>query len=141
MKKYVMESLRLMKKKLSKSEEIVMDYLWKCDDPQTITDIEKGLTDENISTSMIYKAVQNLTDTGYLRIAGVERQVKSYARKLEPEFTRVDYMISELGERGIDKSKWKNLTVALLGDDTDDSITNDQLIAELEQIIKEYKGR
>ena len=72
------------RKVMSKSEEKLMDFLWKQDKAMTIVEIEQHMVAEGVKKATIFKAVQSLVEQEYLCVNGFERVSKSYARKFEP---------------------------------------------------------
>ena len=88
-----------------------------------------------------FKTVQSLTTDGYLEVVGLEKTVKTYARKLAPSMSKDDYYASVLIKRGIDSSSIANITAALIGaKDKQAKEKNAEVIAKLEEIIDTLKN-
>lgn len=80
--------------------------------------------------------MQSLTDAGYLEVAGFEKSVKAYARKLAPSLTKEEYYSSMLMKRGISSDSLADITAALIGASRKKKKQkNDEVIARLEDII------
>lgn len=132
------------RKVMGKSEEKLMDFLWKQDKAMTITEIEHFMVEEGLKKATIFKAVQSLVEQEYLCVNGVERVSKTYARKFEPAVTKEEYAAVVLAERGIDTSSLGNLAIAMIGNDrneTNDKEADEKLIRELEDIITQLRNR
>ncbi len=61
------------RKVLSKSEEKLMDFLWKQDKAMTIAEMEQHMAAEGLKKATIFKAVQSLVEEKYLCVNGLER--------------------------------------------------------------------
>ena len=126
---------------MNKREEKLMNYLWESDEPRTVTEIEQMFSGEKLSRATVFKAVQSLTEKGLIRVGGVERTAKTYARRVEPAVTREEYAAILLSEKGIDKGSLKNLVLAMLGAADGEEDSDERVIKELEGIISEIRGR
>lgn len=129
---------------MSKSEEKIMDFLWKQDKAMTIAEIEHNMVGKGLKKATIFKAVQFLVEQEYLCVNGFERVSKSYARKFEPAVTREEYAAVVLAARGIDTNSLGNLAMAMLGNDNSekrDEEADEKLIKELEDIIAQLRNR
>lgn len=129
---------------MTKSEEKLMDFLWKQDRAMTIAELEQSLVDESVKKATIFKAVQSLVEQEYLCVNGVERVSKTYARKFEPAVTKEEYAAVVLAARGIDTKSLGNLAMAMIGNDNSekkDEEADEKLIKELEDIIAQLRNR
>lgn len=126
---------------MNKREEKLMNYLWESGEPRTVTEIEQMFSGEKLSRATVFKAVQSLTEKRLIRVGGVERTAKTYARRVEPAVTREEYAAILLSEKGIDKGSLKNLVLALLGGADGEEDSDERAIKELEGIISEIRGR
>ena len=83
----------------------------------------------------------SLSSEGFLEVGGLEKSVKTYARKLAPSMSKDDYYASVLIKRGIDSSSIANITAALIGaKDKQAKEKNAEVIAKLEEIIDTLKN-
>lgn len=132
------------KKIMNKSEEKLMDFLWKQDKAMTIGEIEQFMAEKGLKKATIFKTVQSLVAQEYLCVNGFERVNKTYARKFEPAVTREEYAAVVLTARGIDTSSLGNLAMAMIGNDKNESKddeADEKLIKELEDIIIQLRNR
>lgn len=132
------------RKVLTKSEERLMDYLWKQGKAMTVTELEQALAEEGVKKVTIFKAVQTLVEQEYLCVSGLERAGKAYARKFEPAITREEYAAIVLADKGIDTDSLINVAMAMIGNDSDskkNEEANEKLIKELEEIIVKLRSR
>ena len=117
---------------LTVRQEELMNFLWKVNEP---------LTANGWNNVTLFKTVQSLTTDGYLEVVGLEKTVKTYARKLAPSMSKDDYYASVLIKRGIDSSSIANITAALIGaKDKQAKEKNAEVIAKLEEIIDTLKN-
>lgn len=132
-----------MKKKdiLNAREEKLMNYLWERKEPLTSSEMIKQLEAEGWTNATLCRTVQSLTDNGYLEVAGLEKSVKTYARKLEPSLTKEEYYSSVLMKRGIDADSLADMTAAFLGINRKSRREkNEEVIAKLEEIIASLRA-
>lgn len=132
------------RKLMTKSEEKLMDFLWKQDRAMTIAELEQSLVNESVKKATIFKAVQSLVEQEYLCVNGVERISKTYARKFEPAVTREEYAAVVLAAKGIDTKSLGNLAMAMIGNNNSekkDEEADEKLIKELEDIIAQLRNR
>jgi len=121
---------------LTVRQEELMNFLWKVNEPLTANEMADGWN--NVT---LFKTVQSLTTDGYLEVVGLEKTVKTYARKLAPSMSKDDYYASVLIKRGIDSSSIANITAALIGaKDKQAKEKNAEVIAKLEEIIDTLKN-
>lgn len=132
-----------MKKKdtLNKREEELMNYLWKINKPLTASEMAKQLEAEGWTNITLCRTVQSLSDNGYLEVAGLEKTVKTYARKLTPSLTKEEYYSSILMNRGINANSLADITAALIGVSRKHPREKDaEVIAKLEEVIASLKS-
>lgn len=132
-----------MKKKdtLNKREEELMNYLWEINKPLTASEMAKQLEAEGWTNITLCRTVQSLSDNGYLEVAGLEKTVKTYARKLTPSLTKEEYYSSILMKRGINANSLADITAALIGVSRKNPREKDaEVIAKLEEVIASLKS-
>ncbi len=132
-----------MKKKdiLNKREEELMNYLWEIKKPLTASEMAKQLEAEGWTNITLCRTVQSLSDNGYLEVAGLEKTVKTYARKLTPSLTKEEYYSSVLMNRGINANSLADITAALIGVSRKNPREKDaEVIAKLEEVIASLKS-
>ena len=130
------EEQRLFNSKTGRINE-----LWKVNEPLTANEMAERLAEDGWNNVTLFKTVQSLTTDGYLEVVGLEKTVKTYARKLAPSMSKDDYYASVLIKRGIDSSSIANITAALIGaKDKQAKEKNAEVIAKLEEIIDTLKN-
>jgi predicted transcriptional regulator len=121
---------------LSAREEELLHILWELNEPLTAGEMAERLSAGGWNRAIVFKAVQTLSDRGYLKVAGLEKSVKSYARKFAPALTKAEYYAETMMKRGLDSSSIPSITAAFLGvADKSDKERNAEVIARLEEII------
>lgn len=130
----------VIKKSINAREEALLDYLWEKAIPLTSNEMIADLEKEGWKQITLLKAIQSLTQKGYLVTVGVEKSVKTYARKLVPSMTKGEFYSQILIEKGIDESAIVDMTAALIGVKTKEKKDTQQIIEKLENIISDLKN-
>lgn len=121
---------------LTAREEELLNVLWEMNEPLTTGEMAERLAAEGWNKVTLFKIVQTLSDMGYLKVAGLEKSTKSYARKFVPALTKEEYYAEVMMKRGLDSSSIANITAAFLGvADKGDKERDAKVIAKLEEII------
>ena len=132
-----------MKKRdgLTVREEELLNFLWETGEPMTAAEMAERLVTDGWSNVTLFKTVQNLSESGYLQVAGLEKNKKSYARKLTPSLTKEEYYAGVMMKHGIDSRSIADITAAFLGVTDKSSKERDaEVIAKLEEIIHTLRG-
>ena len=131
------EEQRLFNSKTGRINEFSVEV----NEPLTANEMAERLAEDGWNNVTLFKTVQSLTTDGYLEVVGLEKTVKTYARKLAPSMSKDDYYASVLIKRGIDSSSIANITAALIGaKDKQAKEKNAEVIAKLEEIIDTLKN-
>ena len=111
-------------------------HLWDWNEPLTQNEMAERLAQEGWSSVTLFKTVQSLSEKGYLEVAGLEKTVKTYARKLVPALTKEEYYASVLMKDGISAEALANITAAFIeAGNKSDPAKKEAVIAKLEEII------
>ncbi|MDY4892291.1 MAG: BlaI/MecI/CopY family transcriptional regulator [Agathobacter sp.] len=130
------------KEYLTVRQEELMNFLWRVNEPMTANEMAEKLETEGWNNVTLFKTVQSLTNEGYLDVVGLEKTVKTYARKLAPAISKNDYYASVLKKRGVDSSSIGTITAVLIGADKKSPEEKDAaVIAELERIISRIRQK
>ena len=125
---------------LSARQEKLMNWLWTYNEPLTSSEMAEKLENEGWNRVTLLKTIQVLADTGYLKVVGVEKVTKTYARKLLPAFTKEEYYSTVLMKKGINSDSLVEITAALLGVSKKKKKEKDaRVISKLEEIIAELR--
>lgn len=125
---------------LSARQEKLMNWLWAYNEPLTSTEMAEKLENEGWNRVTLLKTIQVLADTGYLKVVGVEKVTKTYARKLFPSVTKEEYYSTVLMKKGINSDSLAEITAALLGVSKKKKKEKDaRVISKLEEIIAELR--
>ena len=132
-----------VKKVMTGREEKFMEYFWEQDEPVTVADIEEHFAYEKLSKAAVFKIIQAMMDKGFIRVNGLERTNKTYARKFEAAISKEEYWGKILASKGMGLHSLRHVTFAMLGDgsDPEDDEADRELIKELEGMIDEIKSR
>ena len=130
----------MKKEVLNKREEELMNFLWECSEPLTQNEMAEKLEEQGWSSVTLFKTVQSLSGSGYLKVVGLEKSVKTYARKLVPAITKEEYYTSILMKNGLDSESLANITAAFIGvSKKSRKEKNTEVIAKLEEIIEKLR--
>lgn len=121
---------------LTAREEELLHVLWEINEPLTAGEMVERLSADGWNKATVFKTVQALSDLGYLKVAGLEKRAKSYARIFVPALTKAEYYAQVMVKCGLDSSCIPNITAAFLGiADKGSKERNVEVIAKLEEII------
>ena len=131
--------MRKKRFELTRGEETMMEIFWDADCPLTTMEISK-LTDE-FNDSYIHRLVKSLEKMEMLKIVGLQKSGKQYARQFLPTVTREEYGAMVRDNLGIQGEKaLAKVAVAMVKRMDDDAKEDrEELIHELESIVEELK--
>lgn len=122
---------------LTAREEELLNFFWQTEEPLTAGEMADRLEEDGWNTATLFKTVRTLSDRGYLKVVGLEKSAKSYARKFVPALTKEEYYTEVMMRRGLDSSSIANITAAFLGvADKNKKERDDRVISKLEEIIR-----
>lgn len=127
--------MRKKKEELTKGEERILEIFWNEGKPLTSMEVMEK-TDE-FNESYVHRLLNSLLEKKALKVEGMMKSGKQYARIFVPEFTREEYgvyLIKQLGM--VRKDNLKKFAVAL----TKENKRKEEVIETLEEIIDEIKG-
>lgn len=104
---------------LSPRQEELMLFLWDKDVSLTATQMAEAMKEKGWNNVTLFKTVQALTENNFLEVKGLEKAVKTYARKLAPSMTRAEYYGNLLESRGITKEDLPQIIASVIGTEKD----------------------
>lgn len=124
---------------LTKGEEVMMEIFWDAGRPLTTMEISE-MTDE-FNDSYIHRLVKSLEKKEMLKINGLVKSGKQYARQFAPAMTREEYGAFVMQNLGIrDEKAFAKVAVAMVNHFGDyGEKKNEALVKELENIVEELK--
>lgn len=129
-----------IRKDINAREESLLNLLWEKNVPLTSNEMIEILEPEGWKQITLLKTIQSLSDKGYLKVVGLEKTVKTYARRFVPAMTKGAFYSKLIIDKGLDRKSIIDITAALIGVDGDSKEGADQIIETLESIIEEYKN-
>lgn len=129
------------KKRLSNSEETLLNIFWEQGVPLTSLEIlplaKEYPEATNWSMSYIHKMLGILEEAEFLTVCGFVKSGKRYTRQLKPCVSKEDYVAELLAQQGVDTSSFARIAMALVKRENrkTDRTKYEQLIDELEQMI------
>lgn len=107
--------------KLSNSEEILMDTLWRENRPLTTLQLVKK---------------------GMVQVSGLLQNGRYQSRQFVPCYTKDEFLANMLDEQGVNQALFARIAVALFKKPakSNESEQEEKLIAELEKMVDQYEA-
>ena len=118
--------------RLTKSEQEIMDVLWKQGEALTSSEIIEFSTNRSRSNTSIHLLLKSLLDKSVIEVDGFKRTTKNYARTFKPSISQYDYFFQE-NFRGIPLEKRMKFIEAVIQD------TSLEELDAIEKIILELQ--
>ena len=133
-----------MKKcRLSNSEEILLNTLWRAEQPLTSAQLSEQITEAKWNTNYINKVLNQLTERGLVRIDGFLQEGRYQSRRFAPCCTKEEYIADMLEEQGVNNALFARIAMALVKKSSKKHTAeqDEKLIAELEKMVDEYEAQ
>jgi uncharacterized protein YjbJ (UPF0337 family) len=104
---------------LSPRQEELMLFLWDKAEPMTAHQMAGELKEKGWNNVTLFKTVQSLTEDNFLEVKGIEKTVKTYARKFAPSMAKTEYYGHLLASRGITKDDLPQIIASVIGTEKD----------------------
>lgn len=124
---------------LSEKEELLLQYIWSQDKPLTSVEMFHYFETNGWNENNVFRTINSLLEKKLLNICGMELYTKQYARTFLPTLSQEEYIIRYLSERGLKRKSIAKIVLALAKEDEKKEINNDELISQLETIVKELR--
>ena len=121
--------------KLSNSEEILMDTLWRENRPLTTLQA-------SWNTNYIDKLLGQLVKKGMVQVSGLLQNGRYQSRQFVPCYTKDEFLANMLEEQGVNQALFARIAVALFKKPakSNESEQEEKLIAELEKMVDQYEA-
>lgn len=124
---------------LTKSEEEILNLLWKENRPLTSTEIVNLSVERSWKKSYIHLLISSLLKKGVIKIDGFVKTTKNYARTFVPLMTKEEYAIKQFTNScELSKDSKTDIFAALIKE-TDDPEVLEKLEAMVEKKKQELK--
>ena len=122
--------------KLSNSEEILMDTLWRENRPLTTLQLAEKVTEASWNTNYIDKLLGQLVKKGMVQTGRYQ------SRQFVPCYTKDEFLANMLEEQGVNQALFARIAVALFKKPakSNESEQEEKLIAELEKMVDQYEA-
>ena len=120
--------------KLSNSEEILMDTLWRENRPLTTLQLAKKVTEARWNTNYIDKLLGQLVKKGMVQVSGLLQNGRYQSRQFVPCYTKDEFLANMLEEQGVNQALFKKPAKS------NESEQEEKLIAELEKMVDQYEA-
>ena len=81
--------------RLTKSEREIMDILWVQQEALTSSEIIKASPNKSWGNTSIHLLLRSLLEKGVIKVDGLKRTTKNYARTFKPSISQYDYFFQE----------------------------------------------
>ena len=99
--------------KLSNSEEILMDTLWRENRPLTTLQLAEKVTEARWNTHYIDKLLGQLVKKGMVQVSGLLQNGRYQSRQFVPCYTKDEFLANMLEEQGVNQALFARIAVAL----------------------------
>ena len=99
--------------KLSNSEEILMDTLWRENRPLTTLQLAEKITEASWNTNYIDKLLGQLVKKGMVQVSGLLQNGRYQSRQFVPCYTKDEFLANMLEEQGVNQALFARIAVAL----------------------------
>ena len=99
--------------KLSNSEEILMDTLWRENRPLTTLQLAEKVTEARWNTNYIDKLLGQLVKKGMVQVSGLLQNGRYQSRQFVPCYTKDEFLANMLEEQGVNQALFARIAVAL----------------------------
>ena len=129
--------------KLSNSEEILMDTLWRENRPLTTLQLAEKVTEARWNTNYIDKLLGQLVKKGMVKADGIQQDRFYRSQQFVPCLTKDEFLANMLEEQGVNNALFARIAVALFKKDRKQRTPeqDEKLIAELEKMVDEYEAQ
>ena len=118
---------------LNTRQEVLMDFLWKNDTPLTANEMADILADKGWNSVTLFKTVQTLEENGFLRVTGIVKSGKAYARKMAPSMSKAQYYGFLLEKRNIKIEDIPEIIAHIIGKSDSQEV---EKMAAIETVLK-----
>lgn len=128
--------------KLSNSEEILMDTLWRENRPLTTLQLAEKVTEARWNTNYIDKLLGQLVKKGMVQVSGLLQNGRYQSRQFVPCYTKDEFLANMLEEQGVNQALFARIAVALFKKPakSNESEQEEKLIDELEKMVDQYEA-
>ena len=126
------------KKILTTNESELMEIFWKENRPMTSLELAEYANGADWKSSYLFIMLKSMQEKGLIETCGSVLYGNRYARQFRPTLTKEEYVAKLASLMHLKKSSISKVTVALLEELDGD---RDEVISELETMIKEFKNQ
>ena len=129
--------------KLSNSEDILMDTLWRENRPLTTLQLAEKVTEARWNTNYIDKLLGQLVKKGMVKADGIQQDRFYRSQQFVPCLAKDEFLANILEEQGVNNALFARIAVALFKKDGKQRTPeqDEKLIAELEKMVDEYESQ
>lgn len=129
--------MAIIRRKLTRSEEQMMDIFWSSAVPLTTVDIVNMRVRDTWGSGLVHNIVRSLVKKGFLEECGMERYKTQYARKLKATFTKEEYIAKLMVLKFGEKFAFPKMLSAMAKEKK--AREKEEMIEELEEIIRQLR--
>ena len=128
--------------KLSNSEEILMDTLWREDRPLTTLQLAEKSYGSPLEHQLYRQTARSACQKGMVQVSGLLQNGRYQSRQFVPCYTKDEFLANMLEEQGVNQALFARIAVALFKKPakSNESEQEEKLIAELEKMVDQYEA-
>lgn len=123
----------------TKREDELMNFLWDMDRPLIVEEMVDNAGEHAWEANYLRVMLQSLEKKGAVECCGMLRRNKQYARQFRPAISKEEFYTQLALNRGANTVSLFKVAAAAVRDDEQE--VSDDVIQELEEILKEFKAR
>lgn len=127
-------------RRLTESEQQVLDLLWDRDEALTSSEIVEFCEGRTWKESYIHILINSLLKKQMIEVAGFKKTTKNYARTFQPCMTREEFSLTQIRQnQKISSRTLSHLFSAMLEEETDSEVLDDlsRMLEEKKKKLKE----
>ncbi len=117
----------------------LMNFLWSYGKPATSKDMIEKCVERSWSDTYLNIMLRSLEKKGAIRCCGAVLYGRKYARQFECMISKEEYYVRLALDNGVDTKALANAAAGLVKRESSED--QEELIQELEKIIKDFKER
>lgn len=126
-----------MKREISIREEEMLNFFWDRGESMTAREVSDILFEENWNSVTVFKTIQKLSESGLLKVTGLKRACKMYARELYPSLSKTDFYANILVKNHMDDKFI--VSFARICETNSEKNSNKEVIDILQKVVNDLR--
>lgn len=122
---------------LSAHELAVMNTFWEAERPLSKSEVIELSPNRSWKDSTIHLLLNSLLDKGYIKVDGMVKATKHYARTFSPTMTANEFLVNQITQSGLLNKQTGASFSGVISGLIENADNKDELIVELVKLIDE----